>query len=57
MVGLLVLCENEGRIPVAPVLMGFLLQHLLKFLDQIISRKMTHAPTYSKNMSVFSITK
>lgn len=57
MMGLLVPCESEGSIAVALVLMGFLLQYPLKFLDQIIYRKMTHAPTYSKNMSVFSITK
>lgn len=55
--GLRVPCESEGSIAVALVLMGFLLQYPLKFLDQIICRKMTHASTYSKNMSVFSITK
>ena len=56
-VGLLVPCENEGRITVALVLMGFLLQYLLKFRDQIIYRKMTHVPTYSKKMTASFVTK
>lgn len=56
MVRLLVSYEKEGRITVALVLMGFLLQYLLKFPDEIMYRKMTHVPTYStysKKMSLF----
>ena len=56
-VGFLVPWGSEGRITAALVLSGFLLQCLLEFLDQILYRKMTHVPTYSKNMSLFLLLK
>ena len=52
-VGLLVPCENEGRITVALFLMEFLLQYLLKFLDQIIFKKMIHVFPTLKNVCFF----